>query len=385
MFNLKQYDWKRYNGSLVIVVIILCCLSAYLVKLAGGETDGASFFKKQLMGLVLGLFIVAIISIIDYHFICRFVMIYYIIGTLLVAATIIPGIGTDLQTGSYRWINLGFTNLQPSELCKIILILTFAVLFTNLRDKMDRISTLLIGLLLLAIPVGIILKQSNLSSALVMMFIFSMMIFAAGISYKIILPILAVGLPSSLVLFWYIQQPYQKLLNKYQANRILGFLNPEENASGIMFQQNHSVDAIASGRIYGKLILDNTGVRNYKYVDVRESDFIFSVIGEELGFIGSCVIIALLAFIIIKCVVAARKARDFTGMLIAIGIASMFMFQVFANIGVATSILPNTGLPLPFLSYGLSSMLSSMISIGLIINIGLQAVKSPYNSTFTVH
>ncbi len=378
MFNFKQYDWKRYNISLVIVVIVLCIISAFIVRLAGGEADGASFFKRQLFGLIFGLFIIAFVSILDYHFICRFVIFYYIVGTILVAATRFTPLGTDLGTNSWRWLDLGFMNLQPSELCKIILILTLAVFFTNTREKMDKFSTLFIGVFIMAIPTAFILMHSNLSSALVMMFIFAMMVFAAGISYKIILPIFLIGAPISVALFWYIQQPYQKLLTKYQAGRILGFLNPEENASGIMYQQNHSVDAIGSGRVYGKLILENTGVRNYNYVDVRESDFIFSVIGEELGFIGSCFIIGLLVIIIVKCFLTARKAKDYTGMLIAIGIASMLMFQVFANVGVATRILPNTGLPLPFLSYGLSSMLSSMISIGLVINVGLQSSKNSY-------
>lgn len=376
MFNFKQYDWKRYNISLVIIVIVLCIISAFIVRLAGGEADGQSFFKRQLFGLVFGLFIIAFVSIIDYHFICRFVIFYFIVGTIMAAATKHSPIGTDLGTDSYRWLDLYVFNLQPSELCKVILILTLAVFFTNMREKMDKFSTFFLGAFIMLIPTVFILTQSDLSSSLVMMFIFAMTIFAAGISYKIIATLLITGIPISLALFWYVQQPYQKLLNEYQANRILGFLNPDEHATSTMWQQDNAVKAIASGKVYGKLILDNVGTRKYLYVDVRESDFIFSVIGEELGFIGSCFIIGLLAFIIIKCLITAKKARDYTGMLIAIGTASMFMFQVFANIGVATSILPNTGLPLPFMSYGLSSMLSSMISIGLIINIGLQSTNT---------
>jgi rod shape determining protein RodA len=241
-----------------------------------------------------------------------------------------------------------------------------------MREKTDKFSTLVLAGILTAVPTFFILVQSDLSSSLVMMFTFAIMVLAAGISYKILLPIIAVAVPSFIAVFWYIQQPFQKILSKYQRNRILGWLHPEEYADSIMWQQNHSVTAIASGQVYGKAILGETA-RNYQgRVDVTESDFIFAVIGEEVGFIGSCIIIALLLYIVVKCLLTARQAKDYLGALIATGISAMFMFQVFANIGVATSLLPNTGLPLPFLSYGLSSTVGSMMAIGLILNIGLQ-------------
>ena len=139
------------------------------------------------------------------------------------------------------------------------------------------------------------------------------------------------------------------------------------------WQQLCSIQAIGTGKLYGKLLLEGPSTpRNYDIVGVNESDFIWSVIGEEFGFIGGCIILLLLAIIIFICLLTARKAKDRLGKLICIGISAMFMFQVFANIGVATMILPNTGLPLPFLSNGLSSLISSMIAIGLVLNIGLQ-------------
>ena len=225
------------------------------------------------------------------------------------------------------------------------------------------------------LPTGFVLVQSDLSSSLVMMFLFAMMVFAAGLSYKIVGAILSVGLPSFLVMFWYIQQPYQKLLNPYQRLRIVGFLDPETYDNSIMYQQNHSVQSIGSGRLIGKLFTDPETSRSYRYVDVIESDFIFTVIGEEVGFLGSCIIIGLLAIVVTLCLITAKKASDRLGMLIAIGVASMFMFQVFANIGVAIRILPNTGLPLPFLSSGVSSMIGCMIGVGLILNVGIQSSR----------
>jgi rod shape determining protein RodA len=228
----------------------------------------------------------------------------------------------------------------------------------------------------MSIPTYLILTQTDLSTSIVLILVFVMLVFAAGISWKIILPILIVGVPSIWGLFWYVQQDYQVLLNPYQQERILSILNPEAYPA-TMYQQENSIQAIGSGQLIGKRFAEEaSNLRGYRHVPIAESDFIFSVAGEELGFIGSIFILLLFAFIIYKCLSTARMAPDKMGTLIAIGIASMFAFQVFVNIGVATAILPNTGIPLPFLSQGLSSLISSMIAIGIILNIRLQPKKS---------
>lgn len=379
MFQFKQYNWRRINVSLIIVVIILNICSAFIVRFAAESQFKKSYFIGQIVAMIFGLFIATVVALIDYHFICRFVPIFYLIGTAMVAATRFSPLGTDLSTGSFRWIRIGF-NFQPSEVCKIIIILTLAVFYVYMREKMDKFSTLIYGGILFMIPTMFILVQSDLSSSLVIVFIFAMMTYAAGLSYKIITPVLAVAIPSFFALLWYVQQPWQKLLHGYQKVRILSYFDPVTYALTGAYQQNKSILAIGSGRLLGKALDDTTaGVRNYSVVDVTESDFIFTVIGEELGFIGSCAILLLLAFVIIHCLRTAKKAKDYLGKLIAIGIASMFMFQVFANVGVATRLLPNTGLPLPFLSRGMSSTLSSMIGIGIILNIGLQSGNGSRN------
>ncbi len=382
MFNLKQYNLKRYNFSLIIIVMILCIMSAYFVKFAGNiDGVGNSYFKRQLIGAIACLIIAIIISVIDYHYVCAFVGIYYVIGTILAAATRLSPLGTDLKTDSYRWLHFPGFNFQPSEICKIIIILTLAVFFTKSYEDINKFRTIVISIVIMAIPTFFILIQSDLSSSVVIMFVFCIMIFAAGLSYKIIVPTLILSIPTVIALFWYIQQPFQKLLKSYQIERITGFLHPDQFLDDTNFQQYHSIHSIASGQLFGKLITDNgVGTREYSWVDVRESDFIFSVIGEEVGFIGVCFVIGLLAIVIVKCIIIAKKANDYLGQLIAIGISAMFAFQTFANIGVAAFILPNTGLPLPFLSNGISSMMSSMIGIGIILNIGLQGGNSTHSS-----
>lgn len=378
--RIKQYDWKRYNVSLLGVVLVLCMISAFAVRLAGGEDDGMSYMKGQIMGICMGLVIIAILSLLDYHFICQFTAIFYVIGIALVLATY-TSLGTNNGTDAKRWIMLPGLTFQPTELMKIIFILALAVFLVRHAGKMSQIKTLLLALVMTLIPMLLILKQPDLSSSLVVAFIMVVMVFTAGLSYRIVVPILLLFVPIGVVGAWYIQQPNNGLLTGYQYNRIMSWLYPDTfpNSEKYNYQQLHSIRAIASGKIYGKFLQDggNTKVgRNYSSVGVRESDFIWSVIGEEFGFLGCCLILILLAIVIFKCFSVARKAQDLLGKMIAMGVASMYMFQVFANISVATFIFPNTGLPLPFLSNGLSSMLSSMIGIGLIMNISIQPAKS---------
>ncbi|WP_310605578.1 FtsW/RodA/SpoVE family cell cycle protein [Anaerosporobacter sp.] len=365
MFDFKQYDFKRMNYSLVVLVLILVSIGTYLIRLVE-PADG----KKQIMGLVLGFMAMCFVALVDYHFVCRFIWLIYLANLVLLVLVFIPGIAHP-QFGTNRWINLVAFDLQPSEVCKIMMIVVLAQFFTDRKEKMDRISTVLISAVMIMIPIAMVMKQPDLSSSMVLVFTFAIMIYAAGLSYKLIVPILALGIPSAIALFWYIQQPYQKILDNYQRGRILAFKFPDQYPAEV-WQQKISIEYMGSGRLYGKLFSGQSVELKSKSLPVSESDFIFSVVGEQLGFIGACVVIGLLAIVIFKCLAVARTARDRTGMLIATGISAMFMFQVFANIGVATLMLPNTGLPLPFISYGLSSLVSYMIGIGFILNVSLQ-------------
>jgi rod shape determining protein RodA len=363
--KLKRYDFKRYNIPLLILVFILGLIGAYLIKQV--QAEGENLFLKQLVGVAGGIVIALILSLIDYHFICNFYIILYIINIVLLV--LVKLIGKTINYAQ-RWVVIGPIQFQPSELSKIILILFLATVFTIYRSKINNFILIGLSIIAIAIPVLFILDQPNLSTSMIILFIFAIMLFTAGLSWKIILPVLIIGIPTILGLFWYIQQDYQVLLNDYQQERVLSILHPDEYPE-TMFQQDNSELSIGSGQLYGK-IFDESDKRNYDSIPISESDFIFSVAGEEFGFIGCCFILVLYGIIIYICLTTARKAPDYMGMLISVGIASMFMFQVFVNIGVATAFLPNTGVPLPFLSYGLSSLISGMIAVGLILNIRLQ-------------
>lgn len=375
--KIKQYDWKKYDFFLLIAVVILCIIGLFAVRCAGGEDNGMNYFKNQMFGMVLGLVIVAVLSLIDYHFLCHFVIIYYVFGILLTLAVKSP-IGTDNNTGTYRWVKVLGITFQPSELLKVIFILSLAMLFTKLRAHLDRVSILVIAMAVTLIPMYAILSQPDLSSSLVVFFIMCVVVIVAGVSYRILAPVFVLSIPLSLVLFWYIQQPYQGILKPYQYNRIMAWLHPDNDPMQLNLQQNRAVRAISSGGLIGKFIQDggnSATSRVYDNVMIRESDFIWSVVGEEFGFLGCCMILLLFMFVIFRCLMIARRAQDYTGRLIAIGVAAMFSFQLFVNICVVTRVFPNTGLPLPFMSQGLSSMLSSMMGIGFVMNICIQPAK----------
>jgi len=367
MLNFKKYDIKNYNISLVVLVLMLSSLGIFLISLA--QKEGERLLEKQILGLVLGIMVALVVSIIDYHFISQFFVVLYIINIALLVAVKIKGVGAY---GATRWLDLKYFTFQPSELGKVIMIIFLAKFFTLVKDKLNTFPVIIASIILMGIPILFVLSQPDLSSSLVFVFIFLAMIYAAGLSYKIIFPVLLIGIPLFLGLFWYVQQDYQVLLSPNQQIRVLSILHPEEYAD-TMYQQENSIKVIGSGGLTGKFLDGGEeAILSDTYVPVSESDFIFSVAGEAFGFIGTFLILLIYILIIVKCLKIAHNASDYLGMLIAIGVACMFMFQVFVNIGVVTAILPNTGLPLPFLSYGLSSLVSSMIAVGLVLNISLQ-------------
>lgn len=366
--EIKRYNLRNFDMFLVVVVLILSLISSYVISIVNPDIS----IKRQLVGIFAGLFIIVIFSLIDYHDLCLYIPIIYIITTLMVMATKLTPLGDDLTTGSYRWLDFKIISFQPSEICKITLILALAAFFSKRRDNLSSFKNFFLAALITLVPTFFILIQTDLSSSVVMIVVLAMMLACSGIGHRILAPVVAVIVPVLAFLFWYIQQPNQILLKGYQLARIIGWLHPEDQELGVMYQQNNSVLSIASGRLYGKLLEGGESARNYTSVDVTESDFIWTPISEEFGFVGCMVILALLSVIIIKAFITAKNARDYMGMLIAVGIGSMFCFQIFFNIGVATSILPNTGLPLPFLSNGLTSLISNMMAIGILLNIGIQ-------------
>ena len=367
---IRLYKLRDYDFRLVIALIVLSTIGVLLV----GSAD-ASLQNRQLMGMILGLVLMVIVSLMDFSWILNFSWLLYAGNILLLLG--VRFFGSDAG-GATRWISIGGFRFQPTELSKIIIILFFARFFMEHEGDLNTLRTILKAVVLLGIPLTLILRQPDLKNTITIVILFCMIIYMAGLSYKIIGGGLLVAIPLVIVFLFIVMQPNQKLIPDYQRNRIMSFLNSEEDEySDSVLQQENSVLAIGSGQLTGKGLNNNevSSANNGNFVSENQTDFIFSVAGEELGFIGCTAILLLLLFIIFECIRISLRAKDLSGKLICCGMGALIGIQSFINIGVVTNILPNTGTPLPFVSYGLTSMVSLYIGMGLVLNVGLQRYK----------
>lgn len=367
----KPYKLKNYRFGLVALVLVLSIIGILVVGSAN-----ESYQSKQIFGVVIGLVVMAIVSLIDYVWITNFYWILYGMSVFMLAIVLIPRIGVYVN-GARRWINLGFTNFQPSELAKILLIIFFAKFIMKHKEDLSEKQTILKAVVLIAIPLALILKEPNLSTTICTATLFCFLMYVGGLSYRFIGTVLLITIPVAVIFLSIVVQPNQKLLDNYQQKRILAWLEPEKYASDEAYQQNNSVMAIGSGQLTGKGLNNNTttSVKNGNFILEPQTDFIFAIVGEELGFVGCCLIIALLLLIVIDCILIGTHAQDTAGKVICCGVGSLIGIQTFINVAVATQIFPNTGIPLPFVSYGLTSLVSLYLGIGLVLNIGLQPKK----------
>lgn len=359
---------KNYNFPLLISIAVIMGIGIYIMRFID-ET----LVNKQITGVAAGIVIMIILSFVDYHILLRFYRVFYVFNIIMLTAVLLFGHSVNNAT---RWFKFGdaFT-VQPSELSKIIMIVFMAVFLSKLaeEDEINRPLSLLKFLALLGIPAFLIFREPDLSTTLTIVMVVGTMLFISGLSYRTIAISLMIFIPLMSIFIWYIQRPDQKILYSHQVDRIMSFMYPEEYRDQ---QQSSSIMAIGSGGVYGKANIDEsertTDVTDADMISEQETDFIFSAIGEKTGFRGSIIIVAIILLIVLQCIRVARRARDMTGCLIASGLACLIGFQSFINIGVATGLLPNTGLPLPFISNGLSSLISISIGVGIVLNISMQ-------------
>ena len=366
---MKKYKFRDYRFRLIIYLICLCTIGILAIGSAKESVQ-----DKQIIGFILGLVVMFIVSRIDYQFILKFRRPIYLLIILLLALVLSP-IGKD-SGGATRWIEIGGFQFQPSELCKIMLIVYFAAFFMKYQDTLNTFKMIVISLVLLGVPLLLILVEPDLSTSIIIVLVFVAMIFVAGISYKIVAVCLAIGVPAAAVSLVLMFQEKFPFLQPYQYVRILAWRYPDEYTDSSRQQQN-SIIAIGSGQLWGKGLNNSsiTSLKNGNYLSEPQTDFIFTIIGEELGFVGCLIVIILFLLIVFECILIAKNAQDLGGCLICAGMASLIGFQAFVNIGVTTGLLPNTGLPLPFVSYGLTSLVSLFIGMGIVLNVGLQGRK----------
>ena len=365
----KVYHIKNYNFTLVALVFSLSILGIFVVGSAR-----QIYQSRQIFGVIFGLFVMVVVSLFDYVWVLEFYWLIYLAAVASLGSVFLIG---QTVNGARRWINLGFTQFQPSELAKILLILFFSRFIMNHTEDINDKASLIKYAILSAIPLALIVAEPNLSTTIVTALVPCLLIYVGGLSYQVIGKILLVLIPTAVIFLSIAVMPNQPFLKEYQQRRILAFLDPEEYSSDEAYQQNNSVMAIGSGKLTGKGLNNNTttSVKNGNFILEPQTDFIFAIVGEELGFIGGCIVIALLLLIVVQCILIGIRAQDLAGRIICCGVGGLIGIQSFVNISVATGLMPNTGVPLPFVSYGLTSLVSLYIGIGFVLNVGLQPKK----------
>ena len=368
--NIKQrYSLRDYRFSLVVLVLAISVLGIFMVRSARPD-----LMSRQIMGVLLGAVAMIVISLIDYKWVLSLYWPLYGLNIIMLATVLLFG---ETRNNATRWLNLGFVQFQPSDLTKILMILFYAKFLMEKEQSIKSPKTILQGIALILPSLALIYLQPNLSTTLCIAALFCALMYLGGLSYRLIGTVLAVIVPTFIILLVIAVQPNQPFLKDYQQTRILAWLEPEEYADSASYQPLNSVMAIGSGQLSGKGYNNDEAisVKNGNFVSEPQTDFIFAIIGEELGFVGCCAVIFLLLLIIVDCILIGLKAKDTGGRIICGGVAALIGIQSFINIGVATMVLPNTGLSLPFVSYGLTSVVCFFMGIGFVLNVGLQPKK----------
>jgi rod shape determining protein RodA len=357
---------KNLDYRLLLIVFILSLYGLLIISSASqgiGLDDSFYYVRKQIIGMLIGLVAMIVVLCIDYINFYRWS--WYLYACNLIFLGLVLFIGSE-GGGAYRWIDLRVFDFQPSELAKFIIIITLAALLLDYEDKPNSFSSMLVFLFHVLVPMVLIFLQPDLGTALVFIVIFFGMLYFAGISWRYLLPVVCTGL-ALLPFLWTRLLPYQKM-------RLVVFFNPELDPLGYGYQLKQSMIAIGSGGVTGKGIYQGTQA-GLRFLPEPYTDFIFSVLGEELGFLGAVFLLFLYFLLIYHILKIGSYSKDTFGAYICVGVAAMLVFQILVNIGMTLSIMPVTGIPLPFMSYGGNAMLVNMLSVGIVLNIGMRRHK----------
>ena len=387
IFPIKEYDFKSFCFPLLLIVYILGFVGVYLIYVLDYYEKQAikqNLYSKQILAFAIGIGLILVVALIDYHIIAKLSPLIYLagIGLLLICRFVDnPPIYGWAHYTAKRWIkiggdpSLGINNpgfeFQPSEIVKIAIVITLSWFFFKVHKHIKKLWVLAVSTVIVAVPLVFIFQQPDLSTTILLFVVFAVMVLISGVSYKYIVPILAVFVPTAIFLLWYIQQDFQTIFTEYQVNRVKSLFSPEDFPE-LAYQQQNAVAAIKQGGLTGKVLQGVEANLASRSVPVRESDFIFASVCEVFGFIGAVIILLGYAIMILMIIRIARKSKDYLGRMISVGFGSMLLVQVSINVGVVTYILPNTGIALPFMSSGLSSLLVNLLMIGILLNVSLQ-------------
>jgi rod shape determining protein RodA len=358
-FN-KKSPFRHFDWILLAGVLALSLIGTLLVWSSTSSSAGHGYLTRQLLVIALGLVVMVGVSFLSYRQIRVYAPVVYILSTIALLAVLVLPAHLTTVNGAHSWISLpGGFQQEPSEYAKLSVILISAILLSEVRqgDNRPRLRAIVIALAVAAVPIVLVLAQPDLG---VVMLLVALMVGLIGLSgiriYWLIGGLGAAALALTAVINLH-------LLKSYQASRLTSFLHPSADPQGQGYSANQSKIAIGSGGLFGQGLFHGQLVQG-NFVPEQHTDFIFAVAGEELGFVGCAVIIVLLALVLFRALRIAAKADDQFGMLVASGVAIWFGVQAFINIGMTMGIMPVTGLPLPFVSYGGSAMFADMIAVG---------------------
>ncbi len=373
--------FKKLDHTLLAVLAIIIIFGLLVIYSATKEADlinyGNGFYHvtRQLQWLLLGLGVMFFMLYIQYEDLVKYMKVLYVLNLLMLGAVILTG---DSALGAQRWVEIGPVRFQPSEFSKLLIIICFAVFLSTRQGKLNRLRDLIPCFAFVGVPMLLILKQPDLGTSLVFMAIMFGMLFAAGARPSLLLALIVGGI--SLVTLWIWAHLWFEAnssfnlwipLKSYQIDRLTIFLNPWKDWRGDGYQLIQSQIAIGQGGFFGCGLFQGSQTHG-DFLPIQETDFVFSVVGEELGFVGAAVLLFLFYILIYRCIYIAINAKDFFGFLLSAGVVSMIAFHVFVNIGMATGIMPVTGIPLPMFSYGGSSLFTNLAALGMLMNINMR-------------
>lgn len=366
----------RLDGFLLFMLFGLSAISIVAISSAT-YTSGADFAEKQLVWYIVGFLSMFGFLLFDYKILKegRFLEVLYGVGLILCLLVFVPGLGVKVN-GAQLWLGVGEFRFQPSELMKVILILILAKRLSEKKETVHQgTGVLLKTIALFALPFVIILLQPDLGTSLILIGIVASMLFISGLPAKwFIGGLIAVGgmVGSILFLYWTSSPLLSILLQEHQIERIQTFLDPASDPTGAGYQATQAKIAIGSGMLKGKGFQNGTQAQG-KWIPEPHNDFIFAVIAEEFGFIGGSLLILLYLLLLYRLLSIAMRADDPFGVYIVAGIMGMLVFQVFQNIGMTIGLMPITGIPLPLVSYGGSSIVAQLLAMGLVLNVGMRS------------
>ena len=353
---------KNINKPICIVVALLALLS---VTMIGSKTVSSGFVTKSVIvqsaAFIIGTIAVIVLLNYNYTMFRGKEKMLYIASVVCLLLVYVPGLGVE-RYGARSWINLVIIDFQPSELVKIFYILILAGYFEKHQDELYNFRCL-IKAGLVAAPIILIVLKEDLGSALVFATIWLLMLIVAGIDGKTFAKFLAIVIAIMPVTYVF--------MANHQKDRIEAFLHPDNLALPANYQVWQSKIAIGSGGFFGKGLFKGTQ-KELDFIPVQTSDFIFSIIGEELGFVGGLAVIVMYGILLFEMMKTASRSKDLYGSLIVVGVVGMFIFQIFENIAMTMGIMPVTGVTLPFLSYGGSSVVSNMLALAMVLNVGVR-------------